>query len=244
LRSRTLGTRERCEPTFAVETDDRSISVLAEYQHSGLPSLAARDVGEWKTVFCGEPELPEDLLAGLLRYAGIQRTVEGPGEYAQIGGGWLSVHAVQKGLRTIRLPVGALLYDALQERLVDGAGQERRVELGAKTTGIFYIGSPEEIRKLGLPGALEVSGRARRGRRAPASAPETSDEPPTEAPLAVDADAAGGPEEAPAPQAEGADAEEAEDSTERKRRRRRGSRGRRRRPSGAAEPAPEAPPAE
>ena len=53
LNGREIGTRERINPSFFV--DDPDATTLAEYQGSGLPSIAVRDFGKWKSVFVGEP---------------------------------------------------------------------------------------------------------------------------------------------------------------------------------------------
>ena len=69
--NRELGVRERLNPTFWVDDEDPGLTVLAEYAQSGLPSMAVREHRGWKSVFCGEPLLTNDLFRGLCKFAGV-----------------------------------------------------------------------------------------------------------------------------------------------------------------------------
>ncbi len=72
LQSRDIGVRERLNPSFYI--DDPDATVLAEYHGTGVPSIAVKNCGDWKSVFVGDPVLPVDLLRGICRFAGRSRS--------------------------------------------------------------------------------------------------------------------------------------------------------------------------
>ncbi len=55
-------------PVFTIE--DAGEAALASYPDGGT-ALAARDMGEWKSVYCTVPYLPAEMLRGVCRYAGV-----------------------------------------------------------------------------------------------------------------------------------------------------------------------------
>jgi hypothetical protein len=55
-------------PVFHIEGD--GVEALATYP-DGTTALAARDMGDWKSVYCTVPYLPSELLRGVCRYAGV-----------------------------------------------------------------------------------------------------------------------------------------------------------------------------
>lgn len=166
---RTLGVRERLNPSFFVDDESRDVTVLAEYAQSGLPSVAVRELDGWRSVFCGEPTLSPELFRGLCRYAGVHLYTTGGDDYVFVGDGWLTLHATRDGSRAIALPPGKSLYDLGERRVVaDSADNEReyRTFLRGRSTYMFYVGTLEEMRRMGLPGAE----RPPRGRRRDAAA--------------------------------------------------------------------------
>lgn len=173
IQNKHVGVRERLNPSFSVDDDSPGISVLAEYQQSGLPSIAVREMPGWRTVYCGEPTLSADLLRGLCRHAGVHLYTAAGDDYVFAGDGWVTVHTTRDGNRTIQLPPSLDLFSLDEMRLVAQNSSEYRAFMKGRTTYSFFVGSAEEMRKLGLP-----VGRAparRRGRSEPVSLP-TSEE--------------------------------------------------------------------
>ena len=150
LPGREIGTRERINPSFFV--DDPEATILAEYQGSGLPSIAARNMGTWKSVFVGEPTLPLELLRGICRYAGVHLWTQSDDVFAA-GNGWIMLHSVRDGQRTLRLPYAMPLYDVTERRLIADDAREHRFFLRSGNTRLFYAGPREEMIVLGLPNA-------------------------------------------------------------------------------------------
>jgi hypothetical protein len=154
LGGRDIGSRERLNPSFYV--DDPNAIVLTEYQGSSMGSLAVKDNGTWKSVFVGDPVLPLELLRGICRYAGVHLWTGGGEDVAVVGNGWIMVHASRDGQRTLRLPMPAGLYDVTERRLIADEVRDFRYFLRAGNTRLFYCGSMEAMRALGLPNLPEA----------------------------------------------------------------------------------------
>jgi DNA-binding NarL/FixJ family response regulator len=150
LEGRALGIRERLSPSYFVDDDSPGITVLGEYTQTGLPSLAVRNFEGWTSVFCGEPALTPELLRGLCRFAGVHLYTRAPEDYVQIGNGWLSMHILRDGQRTLTLPEGTTLFDIAEGYASAPNVREYRTPVRAKTSRIFYIGAPASLRKLGF----------------------------------------------------------------------------------------------
>ncbi len=158
LGGRDIGARERLNPSYYV--DDPGATVVAEYHASGLPSIAARSFGNWKSVFVGDPILPLELLRGICRYAGVPVYVTGGEDVVSIGNGWITVHASRDGQRTLRLPTSQSIYDLHEGRIVAENTRDYRYFLRMGMTRTFCIGTRERFAALGLPN-LESPARAR-----------------------------------------------------------------------------------
>ncbi len=160
LTSRELGVRERLNPSYYVA--DETAKVLAEYQGSGLPSIAVKEWPTWKSVFLGEPVLPLELLRGLCRYAGVHLWTPQGDDIVSVGSGWVTLHAMRDGQRTLRLPDAMGLYDVTDSRLIADETREYRVFLKSGTTHTFCVGTPERFEGLELPNyTLPGENRAR-----------------------------------------------------------------------------------
>lgn len=157
MQFREFGVRERLNPCYYA--DDAGATVLAEYQGSGLPSLAVRDYKEWRSVFVGEPTLTMDLLRGLCRYAGVPIWVPAGEDLISIGNGWVMIHAMRDGQKTLRFPVTTGLYDFTERRVVSEQIREHRFFLRYGQTRLFRMGSLDDFRALNLPN-VNTPGRA------------------------------------------------------------------------------------
>ncbi len=187
LDGRTLGSRERLSPSYYVDDDSPGITVLGEYAQTGLPSLVVRTFEGWNSVFCGEPALTPELLRGLCRFAGVHLYTRAPEDYVQAGNGWLSMHILRDGQRTLTIPDGALLLDLADGYTSQAGARDYRTPVRAKTSRLFYIGTATAIRKLGFdpnrhrpsPGETESSGGQQP--RSEATVASISETPPTKA---------------------------------------------------------------
>jgi hypothetical protein len=158
--TRDLGVRERLNPSLYVA--DRDATVLAEYHGSGLPSVAVKLFGGWKSVFIGEPVLPLELLRGLCRYAGVHVWTPNSDDVCSIRNGWVTIHAARDGHRALILPHGVGLYDMTERRFVADEAREFRFFMRLGSTRTFCLGSATRFIALGLPNAtLPEQGRER-----------------------------------------------------------------------------------
>ncbi len=239
---RALGIRERLNPSFYVDDDAPGIVRLAEYTQTGLTSVAVREMQDWRSVFCGEPAISAELARGLCRYAGVHLYTLDTADFIYAGPGWLVHHATRDGMRTIAPPPGLSLYDIVEDRLVDDGAGAFKQSVRAKTTRCFFVGTLEEMRRLGMANLEPV----RRAPVMPPPPPLPSFPAPPPLPGAEDAPSAPVDEEA-GDEVEDADLLEGEElgaadetdegaadgsedaSSPRRRRRRRGGRGRGRR---------------
>jgi hypothetical protein len=158
LHGRELGARERLNPSFYV--DDPAATILAEYQTSGLASLAVKNMGDWRSVFVGDPVLPLELLRGICRYAGVHLWTGGGEDVVEVGDGWVLLHAARDGQRTLRLREPSALYDMTERRLIADEARDYRFALRTGYSRLFYVGTTERMRELGLPNVPEA-GRER-----------------------------------------------------------------------------------
>ena len=160
LTSKELGTRERLNPSYYVA--DEGAKVLAEYIGSGLPSVAVKENANWKSVFIGEPVLPLDLLRGICRYAGVHLWTPQGDDVVTVGGGWVTIHAVRDGQRTLRLPDAFSLYDVTEDRLIADETREYRFFMKNGATHTFCVGGSERFQALDLPNyTMPGNGRPR-----------------------------------------------------------------------------------
>lgn len=170
MHQRTVGIRERLNPSFYIDDENPRVTILAEYQQSGLPSIAVRELDGWSSVFCGEPTLSMDLLRGLCKYAGVHLFTPTGDDYLFAGDGWITLHCVREGQKTLALPAPAAVFDMTENRFLGEDLREVRLAVRARTTHRLCVGTIESLRKLGFPG-VEKAARARRGRAA--ARPET-----------------------------------------------------------------------
>ncbi|HLI47278.1 MAG TPA: hypothetical protein VKV18_01110 [Chthonomonas sp.] len=237
-----FGYRERLNPSFYV--DDPDAIVLAEYIETGLPSMAVKQLGDWKSVFIGETVLPLELLRGLCRFAGAHLWVSEGEHIVEAGSGWIVLHATQDGRCVLRLPAPAALYDLAQCRLLSQETAEYTLPLRQGTTYLLLAASYHQMERIGLP-HLDEPVQDAASPLLPEALPKTDLDPsvvaealetlqavlaPTREELGLEpeAPAANGSEEEPADTGEPL-------SAGRRRRRRRGGRGRGKQQNGSIE---------
>lgn len=150
ITNRLIGQKERLNPSYAIDDESRSVTVLANYQQSGLPSVAVKTFNSWKSVFCGEPLLNAELFRGLCRFADVPLYTPGTDDYVYAGSGFVTLHSVRDGSRPLTLPRSSALYDLSDGRLLIEQTRDFRLTLRAKATRSFFAGTLEEMRALGL----------------------------------------------------------------------------------------------
>ncbi len=175
LSGREVGVRERLNPSFYV--DDPDSTTLAEYQGSGLPSIAVKNCGDWKSVFVGDPYVSVDLLRGICRYAGVHVWTPQGDDIIDIGNGYVTIHAVKEGHRLLRLPDATGLYDVNDSRHIADEIREHRFFLRSGETRSFCVGSADRFIMIGLPNVAPPAPGRPNPEPPPARVPEIRKEP-------------------------------------------------------------------
>jgi hypothetical protein len=108
-----------------VYVDDPQASALGEYllpsRRSGPVGFAAREFSEWRSIFCGAPNMPAPLLRAIAHYAGCHLyTADDDVVYANSR--YLAIQATRGGERRVALPRPLRVEDALTGRCVSTAG--------------------------------------------------------------------------------------------------------------------------
>lgn len=116
--------------------------VWGRYADSKTPGLMVADHGAWRSVFCGSPELPADVLRKLFAEAGVHIYCES-GDNVTANAGWLSLHTKTPGTKVIRLPKAAKVLDVIHNKVLGESIQEFRVDLPAGATAIFAFDVPQ-----------------------------------------------------------------------------------------------------
>lgn len=146
--AKEIGVRERLNPSFFV--DDTEATVLAEYQGSGLPSIAVKRCGTWQSVFVGEPVLTAELLRGICKFAGVHLWTGAGDDVTFVGNGVVTIHASRDGHRALRLPSATGLYDLGERRLIGDEVREHRFFMKAGVTRTYLVGTVEYFQQLQL----------------------------------------------------------------------------------------------
>ncbi len=147
LRNRQVGIRERVNPSFYV-LDEKAV-VLGEYIQTGLPSIAVKDMGSWRSVFIGERQLSVDLLRGLCRFAGVHVWSQSS-DVVRVAPPFLAVHSVGDGVVYLQLPQKQMVYDLTEDRLLAEDAVNLRLNMRTGQTGLYVVGGYEHLQALGI----------------------------------------------------------------------------------------------
>lgn len=148
LGNKQIGVRERVNPSFYV-LDERAV-VLGEYIQTGLPSIAVKEMGTWRSVFIGERQLSVDLLRGLCRYAGVHVWSQSS-DIVRVAPPLLAVHSVGDGVVHLQFPQRQMVYDLTEGRLLAEEANSLRLNMRTGQNGLYVVGTYEQISALNLP---------------------------------------------------------------------------------------------
>ncbi len=147
LRNKQIGVRERVNPSFYVL--DEKVTVLGEYLQTGLPSIAVKDMGNWRSVFIGERQLTVDLVRGLCRFAGVHVWSQSS-DAVRVAPPFIAVHSVGDGVVHLQLPQRQVVYDLTEGRLLAEDASNLRLNMRTGQTGLYVVGSYEQLTALGV----------------------------------------------------------------------------------------------
>ncbi|MBN1445177.1 MAG: beta-galactosidase [Candidatus Omnitrophica bacterium] len=100
--------------------------------------LAVKEFENWRSVWCGVPDMPADLLRGIARYAGVHIYSEG-NDFLCTNNSMVSIHAAYAGKRTIKLPKPARVVDAFTGEVISEKTDSFDTELKQYETKMWWL---------------------------------------------------------------------------------------------------------
>jgi hypothetical protein len=100
--------------------------------------LAVKEMGDWRSVWCGVPNLPSSLLRGIARKAGVHIYLDGD-DVVYANALFLSVHARYAGLRQVALPAPATVVDAYTRQKIAERARTFGIYLERGETGSWLL---------------------------------------------------------------------------------------------------------
>jgi hypothetical protein len=150
LLSLSFGAPYGLDPLFAV--DDPAAEVLGVYRDSGLPALAAKQVGRSRSLFCGSHILPPDLLRNLARAAGVHLYTDS-GDVLEANDHFAMLHTSSAGQKTLRLPRRSDVVEVYSAQVLFRGVDSFSLVEAAQTTRLFYLGAADEfLQAMDYPG--------------------------------------------------------------------------------------------
>lgn len=123
---------------FAPALIPRSGAVLGTIAGTDLPGLVATSSGRSTSIFCSVPTIPNTLLSGVMRAAGVHQYIDASPDILRADARFVALHTATGGTRTLRLPAPATVTDALTGRTL-GAGAEVTLELEPDSTLLMEL---------------------------------------------------------------------------------------------------------
>lgn len=140
-----LGAQEPWEPSYYVLDEDAE--VIGQYIETGLPSLAVKDHGDWRSVFIGERTLTPELIRALAWWAGVHVWLSS-NDVLHVRRPWLHLHATRSGRKTLFLPEGISVYDPAEGRVIARNGGEYVVSLQEGESRVLLMDTAERLEAL------------------------------------------------------------------------------------------------
>jgi len=112
--------------------------VLGIVEGTNRPGLVVTGEGKATVLFCAAPFIPRQTLRALMTQAGIETYDEDTDDVLRADSRYIAIHTKAGGQRTLHLPLGGRLIDALTGQEL-GEGREVTVELPAESTSLFEV---------------------------------------------------------------------------------------------------------
>lgn len=144
----SIGTDVPAEFGAAVEVSpyflpkDSDVEVLARQSGTAHAVLVRKTFDGWTSIYNPGTVLPAALLRSLYRDAGVHVYCDS-GDHFSANAGWLSLHTVTAGCKTVRLPTRSDVYDIFAEKNVLKNGCEFGVDVTSRSTYVFLVTRPQ-----------------------------------------------------------------------------------------------------
>jgi hypothetical protein len=128
--------------------DDPSATVLGELYGFGQPGLITKVVNGASSYFSSAPKLPEWLLRGMARKAGVH-IYDMQEDALYVNKSFLGIHTARPGKRVIHFPAPVSLFDVYTEKSIANGVTEVALDLPVRRTALYFLGTEQQWAKLG-----------------------------------------------------------------------------------------------
>lgn len=126
---------------------DAGVSVLGNLQGRGVPGLVQKNVAGVEVYYSAAPTLPSSLLRGLAARAGVH-VYNDRDDVLYANQSFLSLYAVEAGVRHLRLPRRTDVYDVYHDTLVAENAVAFDADLPARHAAVYFLGSAAAWKKI------------------------------------------------------------------------------------------------
>jgi hypothetical protein len=123
---------------------DPNVVSLAAYGNAsgeklaGKNALVAKKMDNWRSIWCGVPNIPADLLKEIARSAGVHIYSESD-DYLVANRYMVSLHAKEGGEKTIYLPRKMKVTDVFSGKIIAANADKFKVRMEKAETGIWFV---------------------------------------------------------------------------------------------------------
>ncbi|MCQ6557611.1 S-layer homology domain-containing protein [Paenibacillus mendelii] len=129
----------KLDPVFRPEA--AGAQVWGYSSPDGAPSVVVRDFPNWRSVYLPAPPIAAPLLKRIYNEAGVHLYSESY-DNLEASQSWVSMHAVADGIKTIKLPRAANVYDIIGNRSMGEGIRGFQYEMKRGDTAIFMLETP------------------------------------------------------------------------------------------------------
>jgi len=140
----TYGTKNLIGPLLY--PDDPQVEVLGTLEGHGVPGLVLKKVDGVDAYYSAAPTLPSSVLRAMAARAGVH-IYDRQDDVVYANSSFLSIHTLGAGVRNIRLPKPTDVYDAYHDTVIAKNATGFDVDLPAKSTSLYFLGSEDAWKK-------------------------------------------------------------------------------------------------
>jgi hypothetical protein len=105
---------------------------------AGKNALVAKKMDNWRSIWCGVPNIPADLLKEIARSAGVHIYSESD-DYLVANRYMVSLHAKEGGEKTIYLPRRMKVTDVFSGKIISANADKFKVHMEKAETGLWFV---------------------------------------------------------------------------------------------------------
>lgn len=132
----------KLSPVIGV-SDAEAVSLADHTTSSGLAAgqtaLAVKDNGDWICIYSALPNMPQCMLRNIVEKAEIHTYTDSGSDVIYAGNGYVSIHSLFAGERTLSLPEHYAVYDVFNGEWVSNDTDSFTVTLSGKETNLYRL---------------------------------------------------------------------------------------------------------